>query len=63
MPGKLARTAGHNRMVLLGARFAQWVMSLILAPGTAWSDVLARVVAAAPEAVGADRLRNLVAGR
>ncbi|OJF12410.1 aldehyde dehydrogenase family protein [Couchioplanes caeruleus] len=37
-------------------------MSLILAPGTAWNDVLARVAAAAPEAFVADRLRNLYAG-
>ncbi|MEU7908116.1 aldehyde dehydrogenase family protein [Actinoplanes sp. NPDC049118] len=38
-------------------------MSLTLAPGTAWTDILARVAAAAPEAVAADRLRNLYAGR
>src|SRR5690349_22943437 len=38
-------------------------MSLTLAPGTAWHDVLARVAAAAPEALTADRLRNLYAGR
>jgi acyl-CoA reductase-like NAD-dependent aldehyde dehydrogenase len=44
------------------ARFAQWGMSLILAPGTAWNDVLARVAAAAPEALTVDRLRNLYAG-
>ncbi|MFI7597475.1 aldehyde dehydrogenase family protein [Actinoplanes sp. NPDC049681] len=37
-------------------------MSLIVAPGTAWNDVLARVTAAAPEAVTAGRLRNLYAG-
>ncbi|MEV6599203.1 aldehyde dehydrogenase family protein [Actinoplanes sp. NPDC051346] len=37
-------------------------MSLILAPGTAWNDVLARVTAAAPEAFVAGRLRNLYAG-
>jgi acyl-CoA reductase-like NAD-dependent aldehyde dehydrogenase len=43
--------------------FAQWGMSLTLAPGTAWHDVLARVAAAAPEAFAADRLRNLYAGR
>ena len=38
-------------------------MSLMLAPGTAWADVLARIAAVAPEAFAADRLRNLYAGR
>lgn len=38
-------------------------MSLILAPGTAWNDVLARVTAAAPEAFSAGRVRNLYAGK
>ena len=50
-------------MAIRAARFAQWGMSLTLAPGTAWNDVLARVAAAAPEALTADRLRNLYAGR
>jgi len=50
-------------MAIGAARFAQWGMSLTLAPGTAWNDVLARVAAAAPEALTADRLRNLYAGR
>ncbi|UQU63431.1 aldehyde dehydrogenase family protein [Couchioplanes caeruleus] len=37
-------------------------MSLILAPGTAWTDVFDRVRAAVPEAVAGDRLRNLYGG-
>jgi len=37
-------------------------MSLRLAPGTAWSDVLSRAVAAAPEAFTDDRLHNLIEG-
>lgn len=46
-----------------GCTSAQWGMSLSLAPGTAWNDVLARAAAAAPEAFAADRLRNLYAGK
>jgi acyl-CoA reductase-like NAD-dependent aldehyde dehydrogenase len=37
-------------------------MPLRLAPGTAWSDVLARAVAATPEAFTDGRPRNLLAG-
>jgi acyl-CoA reductase-like NAD-dependent aldehyde dehydrogenase len=37
-------------------------MTLRLAPGTAWSDVLARAVALTPEAFVDGRLRNLVEG-
>ena len=37
-------------------------MTLRLAPGTAWTDVLARAAAVAPEAFASDRLRNLYAG-
>ncbi|GAA0813892.1 aldehyde dehydrogenase family protein [Spirilliplanes yamanashiensis] len=37
-------------------------MTLRLAPGTAWDDVLSSVAAAAPEAVAPDRLRTLFAG-
>jgi len=38
-------------------------MTLRLAPGTAWTDVLARAAAVAPEAFASDRLRNLYAGQ
>jgi acyl-CoA reductase-like NAD-dependent aldehyde dehydrogenase len=38
-------------------------MTFRLAPGTAWTDVLARAAAVAPEAFASDRLRNLYAGR
>jgi len=38
-------------------------MTLRLAPGTAWTEVLQRATAAAPEAFAADRLRNLFAGQ
>jgi len=38
-------------------------MTLRLAPGTAWTDVLARAAAVAPEAFATDRLRNLYAGQ
>jgi acyl-CoA reductase-like NAD-dependent aldehyde dehydrogenase len=37
-------------------------MTFRLAPGTAWTDVLARATAVAPEAFAAGRLRNLYAG-
>jgi acyl-CoA reductase-like NAD-dependent aldehyde dehydrogenase len=37
-------------------------MTLRLAPGTAWNDVLQRAATVAPEAFAADRLRNLFAG-
>src|SRR5690348_3232411 len=37
-------------------------MSLRLAPGTAWSDILSRAVAAVPEAFTDDRLHNLIEG-
>jgi acyl-CoA reductase-like NAD-dependent aldehyde dehydrogenase len=37
-------------------------MTLRLAPGTAWTEVLARAAAVAPEAFASDRLRNLYAG-
>jgi acyl-CoA reductase-like NAD-dependent aldehyde dehydrogenase len=38
-------------------------MSLMLAPGTAWNDVYARIIAVAPEAFSGDHLLNLYAGR
>ena len=38
-------------------------MTLRLKPGTSWSDVYGRAVAAAPEAFEDGRLRNLVAGQ
>jgi acyl-CoA reductase-like NAD-dependent aldehyde dehydrogenase len=38
-------------------------MSLRLAPGTAWSDIRSRAVAAAPEAFTDDRLHNLTEGQ
>ena len=38
-------------------------MTLRLAPGTAWTGVLARAAAVAPEAFAADRIRNLYAGQ
>src|SRR5258706_10831104 len=37
-------------------------MTLHLAPGTAWTDILQRAATVAPEAFAADRLRNLFAG-
>src|SRR5262245_57088399 len=36
--------------------------TLALAPGTAWTDVLARAIAATPEAFEGDRPRNLIDG-
>ncbi len=38
-------------------------MTLVTARGAAWTDVWVRATAAAPEALGADHVRNLVAGR
>ena len=38
-------------------------MTLILKPGTSWSETYSKCVSAAPEAFGPDHLRNLTRGQ
>src|SRR6202046_2772924 len=58
-----SRDGAQAHWVNAGRACQDVIMTLRLKPGTSWSDVYGRAVAAAPEAFADGRLRNLVAGQ